>query len=81
MLERAWVPGGTLRMQVKDLRTILAVASELNLQLPLSNTVAEVFEAGLAAGFGNFDHSALLLEIERRNSPARVGSTPDQRPE
>jgi len=80
MLERAWVPGGPMRMQVKDLRTILTVAADLNLRLPLSSTVAEMFEAGLCAGFGNFDHSALLLEIERRNPPARVGTMPDQRP-
>jgi 2-hydroxy-3-oxopropionate reductase len=80
MLDRAWVPGGPMRMQVKDLRTILAVAAELKLELPLSRAVAELFEASQAAGLGDHDHSALLLEIERRNPGIRVGDKPDQRP-
>jgi 2-hydroxy-3-oxopropionate reductase len=80
MLERAWVPGGSTRMQLKDLRTILAVASDMSLDLPLTKTVAGLFEALLDMGFGSYDHSALLLEIERRNPGVRVGSRQDQRP-
>jgi 2-hydroxy-3-oxopropionate reductase len=81
MIERRWMPGGALKTQVKDLRTILDVAAELQLNLPLVSQVAQVFESGLCAGFGNHDHSALLLEIERRNPGARVGRQPDQSPD
>jgi 2-hydroxy-3-oxopropionate reductase len=81
MMDRAWIPGGPMRTQLKDLRTILAVASQLDLRLPLSSQVTELFESGVKAGFGEFDHSALLLEIERRNPGVRVGNKPDQRPE
>ncbi len=80
MLNRAWIPGGPTRTQVKDLRTILEVASSLGLKLPLSSKVAELFEATVAAGFGDYDHSALLLEIERLNPGARLGNKPDQMP-
>ena len=78
MLERNFVPGGPARMQVKDLRTILATAEEIGLDLPVVMTVAALFEDLLAGGFGECDHSALLLEIERRNAGKRVGTKPDQ---
>ena len=80
MLERAWKPGGRMRTQVKDLRTILAEAAELGLQLPLASRVTELFEAGAKSGFGEYDHSALLLELERMNPGKRVGTRPDQPP-
>ncbi len=80
MLDRAWLPGGVMRAQAKDLRTILAASSEVNLHLPLSSVAAELFESGLRAGLANYDHSALLLEIERRNPGVRLGNAPDQRP-
>jgi 2-hydroxy-3-oxopropionate reductase len=80
MLNRAWRPGGRTNAQVKDLRTILDVASRLHLTLPLSSKVAELFEATVQAGFGDYDHSALLLEIERRNAGVRIGDRQDQVP-
>lgn len=81
MLDRAWLPGGRTRTQVKDLRTILEAAASMGLELPITARVTELFESSLAAGFGEYDHSALLLELERRNPGARVGSRPDQKPE
>jgi 2-hydroxy-3-oxopropionate reductase len=80
MLERNFIPGGPTRMQVKDLRTVLATAEDVGLDLPISKTVAALFEDLLASGFGECDHSALLLEIERRNAGKRVGGKPDQLP-
>src|SRR6266704_555859 len=58
----------------------LTVASSLCLKLPLSSKVAELFEATVEAGFGNYDHGALLLEIERLNPGVRVGNKPGQTP-
>lgn len=80
MLERAWNPGGRVRTQVKDLRTILAEAAALGLQLPLASKVTELFEAGVQSGFGDYDHSALLLELEQMNPGKRVGTQPDHPP-
>jgi 2-hydroxy-3-oxopropionate reductase len=80
MLDRAWVPGGHTRTQVKDLRAIGAMSKQLGLHLPLAQQVAELFEASLEAGRGAHDHSSLLLEIESRNPGVRVGSRPDQHP-
>jgi 2-hydroxy-3-oxopropionate reductase len=80
MLNRAWIPGGRMRTQVKDLRALLEFAASLNLTLPLSRKIAELFEATLEAGFGDYDHSALLLELERLNPEVCVGRKPDQVP-
>jgi 2-hydroxy-3-oxopropionate reductase len=80
MLDRNFVPGGPTRMQVKDLRTILGTAEEIGLDLPVVKTVAALFEELLAGGFGECDHSALLLEIERRNQGKRLGTNPNQIP-
>jgi len=80
MLNRAWNPGGRTRTQVKDLRTLLKVASSMGLKLPLASATTELFEASVEAGFGDYDHSALLLELERMNPGARVGVKPDQTP-
>jgi 3-hydroxyisobutyrate dehydrogenase-like beta-hydroxyacid dehydrogenase len=78
MLERDWTPGGPLRTQVKDLSTLMDVASRLGLNLPASSKVAELFESGMNTGFGDHDHSALLLELERINHGRRVGNAVDQ---
>ncbi len=81
MLERNFIPGGPMRMQVKDLRTILEIAKISGLDLPISEAVAALFEDGLNNGLAECDHSALLLELERRNPGKRIGSEPDQRPD
>jgi 2-hydroxy-3-oxopropionate reductase len=77
MLQRRWAPGGPIRLQVKDLRTIMAEAQALGLDLPIAARVAELFEAALAGGLGEHDHSALFLEIEARNGRSAPGGAED----
>lgn len=81
MLERTFVPGGPARVHLKDLRTILDAAKESHLQLPLSQTIAKLFEDLVGHGGGGYDHSAVLLELERLNRPARLGDRPDTLPD
>ena len=78
MLDRDFRPGGRARIQLKDLDTILAAAAEAKVELPLSARVADLFRALIAGGGGEYDHSALLLQLERMNAPARVGAAPDR---
>lgn len=80
MIEREWVPGGRMSMHLKDMRTILAEMGSLGLDLPVTQCVAGLFESGNEAGFADHDHSGLLLELERRNPGARVGTKPDHAP-
>lgn len=70
MIERRFQPGARARVQLKDLDMIRAAAADAGLSLPLVNQTGDLYrtmvEAGL--GFDQLDHSALLLEIERRNA-------------
>lgn len=78
MLDRNFVAGGPSRLQLKDLRTILAAAREAGVTLPMASRVAEMFEVLVRQGFGDADHAALLLELERMNTPLRVGDGEDR---
>lgn len=68
MLERDFVAGGTARNQLKDLEAARAVALEQGVKLPVTEAVTTLFEQLVADGLGDYDHSALLLELERLNS-------------
>lgn len=67
MLSRDFEPGAAARIQLKDLRMILDEARTEGLTLPLSQRVFEEYQALLASGHGDVDHSGLLLELERLN--------------
>ena len=76
MLSRDFEPGAPARIQLKDLRMILDEARAEGLTLPLSQRVFEEYQALLASGHGDVDHSGLLLELERLNG-VRLSSDPD----
>lgn len=72
MIEGDFAPGGTVRMQVKDLDNALDAAGELT--LPMLEAVNQRFKRLRdALGGGELDHSALYLELRRINGlPADV---------
>lgn len=78
MIERDFLPGGRARVQLKDQDTILAAAKEAKLRLPLSECVTALYRDLVAHGGAELDQNALLLELERINPPARVGTLPDR---
>ncbi|MEE8123445.1 MAG: NAD(P)-dependent oxidoreductase [Alphaproteobacteria bacterium] len=78
MLERAFVPGGPTRMQTKDLNTALEAAAETSLVLPITEKVRDMFQGLMTSGGGDYDHSALLLELERLNPKVRLDAGPDK---
>lgn len=80
MLERSWIPGAPVKMQVKDMRTIMAAAREAGLTLPVAERVTALYEDLLSAGHGGLDHSSVLLELEHFNKGKRLGDKPDQMP-
>jgi 2-hydroxy-3-oxopropionate reductase len=80
MIERDFLPGGRARVQLKDQDTILAAARDAKLHLPLSECVTALYRDLVAHGGSELDQNALLLELERRNAPARLGTAPDQTP-
>ncbi|QGG92125.1 NAD-binding protein [Agrobacterium sp. MA01] len=67
MVERRFEPGGPSRLQLKDLNAVAAMAETFGLELPLTSEVRQAFEAFVADGNGELDHSALLLHLEKIN--------------
>lgn len=80
MIERDFVPGGRARVQLKDQNTILAAARDAKLRLPLSECVTSLYRDLVAHGGSELDQNALVLELERVNAPARLGSREDKLP-
>lgn len=68
MVERDFVPGGSVDVQLKDLNIALGEASELGLRLPLTEKVSAMFQSMADLGSGDVDHSALIVELERMNN-------------
>lgn len=82
MVERNFIPGAPTKMQLKDLNTALQECEKMGLQLPLTQRARDLFQAIIDFDKGElYDHSAFLLELERLNSPKRVGIAPDKLPE
>ncbi len=81
MLDRTFLPGGPVRMHLKDFNNILTAAEEAGLDLPLSRQMQALFQSLAEHGGSGYDHSAVLLEIERMNAPARLGDKPDTLPD
>ncbi|WP_296001566.1 NAD(P)-dependent oxidoreductase [Rugamonas sp.] len=77
MLERNFVAGGQVKTQLKDMHNILHAARAAGLALPLTQLVAERYQA-IAADYPQADHSAALLALEQLNPGQRLGSGPDR---
>jgi 3-hydroxyisobutyrate dehydrogenase-like beta-hydroxyacid dehydrogenase len=68
MSERNFDPGGPSRLQLKDLKNILAEAKALNVDLPFSIAAYDRFSRLVNSLNGSeLDHSALFLELLETN--------------
>ncbi|NWO10558.1 NAD(P)-dependent oxidoreductase [Chromohalobacter salexigens] len=67
MLDEDFSPGGPAKYQLKDTQAACEVAQELGLDLPLLKLTDHLFADLIKAGGGELDHSALYLEMWRRN--------------
>jgi 2-hydroxy-3-oxopropionate reductase len=67
-------------MVLKDSKNILDTARELGLTMPMAKCASDLFNGLAAHGGTNYDHTAILLELERMNPGKRVGTKPDQLP-
>jgi 2-hydroxy-3-oxopropionate reductase len=81
MIERDFRPGGKVKTQVKDLETALAAAAESGVTLPLTQDARDRFVTLRdALGGADYDHAALLLQLEAAAGGARVGTAQDTLP-
>lgn len=72
MVKRHFEPGGPSRLQLKDLKAVMSLAETLGLSLPLTQDIHRQFDAFVAGGGGDMDHSALLLHLERSNAKCEL---------
>lgn len=61
---------GAAKWQLKDTRSAVALAKQLNLTLPLTETVNQLFSQMIDAGEGDLDHCAIIKQIQRLNKVA-----------
>ena len=59
MINRSYTPGGKAKTQLKDLRLAEALARDAGLQLPHMTSAIARYEALVAQGDGDLDHSAI----------------------
>jgi 3-hydroxyisobutyrate dehydrogenase-like beta-hydroxyacid dehydrogenase len=64
MVTQSFEPGGRVRIQRKDVDQALALARSLGLELPASALSLTLWDAMIARGWGDLDHSALIKLIE-----------------
>jgi 2-hydroxy-3-oxopropionate reductase len=80
MIDRDFEPGGTVKMQLKDLDAAVETAQRLGVPLPLTNRVRQLFAELVDAGHGNLDHSALILRLEAMRGELKQGGHQPWRP-
>ncbi len=59
---------GAAKWQLKDTRSAVALAKQLDLTLPLTETVNQLFSQMIDAGEGELDHCAIIKQIQRLNN-------------
>ena len=64
MIKRTFDPGFRIRLHSKDFELALSGAKALGVALPATAGAQQLLNACIAAGFGDKDHSALLLALE-----------------
>jgi 2-hydroxy-3-oxopropionate reductase len=64
IIEGDFEPGFKSKFHYKDLNIIMDTARDLNVPLPASALAHELFNALIASGRGDLDHSAVINIIE-----------------
>ena len=67
MIERDFAKRGSMAVHLKDMRNILSTAQEIGFNAPISQLLEQLFASGVEHGLADLDHSALFLELARRN--------------
>jgi 2-hydroxy-3-oxopropionate reductase len=65
MLARNFKPGGSLRINIKDIGNVLETSHELGVPLPLTSAIMEILQALKANGMLDLDHSAIVRYYEK----------------
>ncbi|RIP37000.1 2-hydroxy-3-oxopropionate reductase [Staphylococcus gallinarum] len=67
MIAEDYQPGGTLNINLKDMKNVTSTADTVGLTLPLANQVKEIYKSEVAHGNGFNDHSGIIKYFEKIN--------------
>ena len=67
MVDKDFSPKGKTTTQLKDMTNIVNAGKAVDLHLPISNLIKEMYKNLVKDGHGNTDHSSLYNEIEKLN--------------
>jgi 3-hydroxyisobutyrate dehydrogenase-like beta-hydroxyacid dehydrogenase len=67
MIERDFTKRAAVTVQLKDMRNALATAGEIGFQAPVTGLFEQLFAQAAEHGLADLDHSALFVELARRN--------------
>ena len=67
MVERDFAQRGSMNVQLKDMRNVLATAAGIHFDAPLAAAVHTLYSQAIDHGLGELDHSALFVELALRN--------------
>ena len=65
MLERNFTPGGTIRVNHKDIKNVMATAHDVDVPLPLTSQLFEIMQALKVGGHIGDDHSGIVQYFEQ----------------
>ena len=68
MVERDFAQRGSMQVQLKDMRNVMTTAAEIGFDAPLAAVVHQLYSQAIDHGLGQLDHSALFVELARRNA-------------
>ncbi len=67
MVQRDFTKRAAMTVQLKDLRNALKTAQGMNFDAPVTALFEQLFAQAVDHGLGDLDHSALFVELARRN--------------
>ena len=67
MIDKDFSPKGKTTTQLKDMTNIVNAGKAVDLHLPISNLIKEMYKNLVEDGLGNTDHSSLYNEIKKLN--------------
>ncbi len=67
MVERDFTKRGAVAVQLKDMRNALITAGEIGFEAPITQLFEQLFAQAVDHGLADLDHSALFVELARRN--------------
>ncbi|MEX5942012.1 NAD(P)-binding domain-containing protein [Mammaliicoccus sciuri] len=68
MIEQDYKPGGTLNINLKDLKNVSSTADTAGLTLPVVNQIKEIYKSEVAQGNGLNDHSGIIQYFVKINN-------------